>query len=248
MEIEQSMYFMHHMLSAVNAVPFLLSIATYVLTAWGLYTFAQRRMISHAWLSWVPVANLWILGSLSDQYRYVAKGQVKSKRKILLGLSIASAVAVVVLVIGVIAVVLGIISDAAFGMITEEEIFNLAAGGILGLLGGLLLLLPLVIVTAVFRYMALYDLYLSCDPENAVLFLVLSIIFSVTEPFFIFFNREKDKGMPPRRVRPEPAPAYGIPQAEYEQPRETPAEPVPEAPEAEMPQTNEAPADDSETL
>ena len=65
------------------------------------------------------------------------------------------------------------------------------------------LLLPMAgvgISKAIIYYMAMYDLYTSCSPENNVLFLVMSIIFRVTEPFFIFFNRNNDKGMPPRRV------------------------------------------------
>ena len=63
-------------------------------------------------------------------------------------------------------------------------------------------LLPLAgvaIAAAVIRFVALYDVYRSLDPNNAVLFLVLSIFFGVTEPFFLFFNRDKDAGMPPRR-------------------------------------------------
>ena len=56
------------------------------------------------------------------------------------------------------------------------------------------------IAKAVVYYMAMYDLYTSCSPENNVLFLVLSIVFRVTEPFFIFFNRNHDMGMPPRRA------------------------------------------------
>ena len=62
--------------------------------------------------------------------------------------------------------------------------------------------LPLIgisIAYAVFRYMALYDIYKSLDPANCVLFLVLSILFGVTEPFFLFFSRNKDDGMPPRK-------------------------------------------------
>ena len=54
-------------------------------------------------------------------------------------------------------------------------------------------------VTKVIRYMALYDVYMSMDPSNGVLFLVLSIFFPITEPFFLLLNRDKDKGMPPRR-------------------------------------------------
>ena len=35
-----------------------------------------------------------------------------------------------------------------------------------------------------------------------MLYLVLSILFSPTEPFFLFFNRDKDQGMPPRKRQP----------------------------------------------
>lgn len=179
-----------------------------MLTSLGLYTMAKRRMINHPWLSWVPVANMWILGSLSDQYRYVAKGQVKNKRKILLGLSIARAAAFVLFVFLIILMVAGVVSDAVFDMASVEDIFMTAFGGIMGVLGLVVLMLPLTIVTLVFRYMALYDLYLSCDPENAVLFLVLSIVVNITEPFFIFCSRNREKGMPPRRPRPEQIPPY----------------------------------------
>ena len=55
------------------------------------------------------------------------------------------------------------------------------------------------IAAAVVRYIAMYDIYTSCDPQNNILFLVLSILFSVTEPFFLFFSRNKDGGMPPRK-------------------------------------------------
>ena len=59
-----------------------------------------------------------------------------------------------------------------------------------------------VIVYKVFYFIALYDVYTSLDPENSALFLVLSILFPVTEAFFLFFNRNKDRGMPPRREAP----------------------------------------------
>jgi len=58
--------------------------------------------------------------------------------------------------------------------------------------------------------MALYDLYTSMDPANCVVFIVLSILINVTEPFFLFFNRNRDDGMPPRKQEP----SY-IPDMEY---------------------------------
>ena len=58
---------------------------------------------------------------------------------------------------------------------------------------------------AVFYYMCNFDLYSSCKPDNAVLFLVLSIIIPVCQPFFYLACRKKDLGM----VVPQPEmPAY----------------------------------------
>ena len=44
-----------------------IGIGAYVLWSLGVYTIAKRRGIRKPWLSWIPVGNLWILGSISDQ-------------------------------------------------------------------------------------------------------------------------------------------------------------------------------------
>jgi hypothetical protein len=54
------------------------------------------------------------------------------------------------------------------------------------------------IVYAVFYYIALYDVYRSCKPDNATLFLVLTILLGVVYPFFLLSCRRMDLGMPPR--------------------------------------------------
>ena len=170
----------------------LFSIAAYILTAIALYTISRRRGLANAWLAWIPVANVWLLGSLSDQYQYVVKGQDKTKRKWLLILNVLKAILLTMIVI--LAVV------AAGSLIAGElsEIMGLAVA----LLGLVLPLCAAAIALCVIRYMALFDIYRSVDPGNAVLYLVLSILFGPTEPFFLFFNREKDQGMPPRKKQP----------------------------------------------
>ena len=176
----------------------LLRIAAYVLTALALYALAKRRCINHPWLAWVPVANLWLLGSLSDQYRYVVKGQVKSKRKLLLFLQILTICLSVSLLVLAVAVGIKGYQGAMYGMHGDRILGDLM-GPLLAMGGIGLPLAGVAIATAVIRYMALYDIYTSCDPDNNVLFTVLSILFGVTEPFFLFFSRNKDGGMPPRR-------------------------------------------------
>lgn len=184
-----------------SAFSFLLSVATYVLTALGLYTIAQRRGINKPWLAWIPVVNVWTLGCISDQYRYVVKGEKKSKRKVLIGLNIAQLVCVLVFFVLTIVMVVDMVGMATTNP-SEQEVIT----AVLGSMGGMLLMLiPMVgisLATTIITYMALYDVYTSCDPKNNVTFLVLSILFSITQPFFIFFSRKKDLGMPPRRPDP----------------------------------------------
>lgn len=189
-----------------SAVPsFLLGIASYVLSSLALYVLADRRGIEKAWLSWVPVLNVWIIGSLSDQYRYVVKGQYKSKRKILLILNLVKLLISAIFLVVAVGVTVELVTDAVYGF-GKNELLNDLLGSALGATGLALTTAGLSIAAAVIRYMALYDIYVSVDPGNSVLYLVLSILFNVTEPFFLFFNRNKDGGMPPRREEPQHQP------------------------------------------
>lgn len=186
----------------VSGVPSMLfSLAAYVLSALAMQTLATRRGLSHAWLSWVPVLNVWIMGSLSDQYRYVVKGQVKSKRKILLVLNLLSLLFGLIMAGVCIFMVVDLMSGAMYGVL-ESDMAQMVMGPALSVVGLSLPLAGVAIAAAVIRYMALYDVFTSMDPNNSVMFLVLSILFGVTEPFFLFFSRNKDGGMPPRRQEP----------------------------------------------
>ena len=184
--------------------PMLLSIASYVLTALALYTIARRRGLRRPWLAWIPVADSWLLGSLSDQYRYVVKGEHKSKRKILLFFRVLITIMWISLMGLLVRLCFHAVGGVFWGAMSDERMFQILHQA----MNLLVLCLPLMgisIAYAVFRYMALYDIYKSLDPDNCVLFLVLSILFGITEPFFLFFSREKDGGMPPRKQPETPS-------------------------------------------
>ena len=170
---------------AIYFLLFVLMIAGYVLESLGLYTIAKRRGIHHPWLAWVPVGNLWIWGCISDQYQYVVKGQIKNKRKILLTLSII--------------LVLAGLGSSVCSLLQLWKSYAHLAPAILQLLLGLVTLVC-TLISMVFQYLCLYDLYTSCKPGSSALFLVLSILFGFTRPFFIFSCRNKDLGMPPRKA------------------------------------------------
>ena len=194
-----------------------LGIVLYVFRSLGVYTIAKRRGLHHAWFAWVPVVDSYLLGCVSDQYRYVVKGQNKSKRKWLLGLQIVMAVLLVTLVANFVGLAIRIGSMAMKG-VGEAKLINAVMPAVLKILALSLPLICVAVAAGVLRYMALYDLYTSCDTRNNVVYLVLSIFLHVTEPFFIFFSRNKDEGMPPRREVPraEEAASWKQPDAELE--------------------------------
>ena len=200
----------------ISGVPsFLFNVAAYVLTALAFYTVANRRGLSNPWLAWIPVANTWLVGSLSDQYRYVVKGENRSKRKILLTLQILAVACGIALFCLGIGVAVSAVSGAIRN-ISEEQLLGQIMGPVIGILAVCVPMAGISIAYIVVRFMALYDIYNSLDSKNSVVFLVLSILFPVTEPFFLFFNRNKDGGMPPRKQQS----VYHDPV--YEQPKEEP--------------------------
>lgn len=206
---EELLMFLPGLISGVPSGLF--GIAAYILTALAIFTISRRRGLRKPWLAWIPVINCWLLGSLSDQYQYVVKGENKSKRKWLLILNILQSVLVLILAVFAIVVLGSVLSAGFYGSHRHGDFLDVI-GPVLTMLSFLLPLAAVAITLCVIRYMALYDVYRSLDPSNAVLYLVLSILFSPTEPFFLFFNRDKDLGMPPRKRQPEYQPPV------YEQP------------------------------
>ena len=171
-------------------------ILAYVFSCLSMYTIAKRRGILNSWLAWIPIGNACILGSISDQYQYVAKGKIRNRRAVLLGLNIAIVALLIPFVIVEFMLLLSVESSAAAGV-----------ASLIVILIFYLVYFALAIVNLVFYYIALYDLYCSCNPDNAVMFLVLGIFISVTQPFFMFACRNKDLGMMPEN-HPETGVTY----------------------------------------
>ncbi|MDO5478417.1 MAG: hypothetical protein Q4G23_04560 [Clostridia bacterium] len=49
-------------------VIFGIAIVSYILSSLAYYKIAKRRGIANAWLSWIPVANSWIIGRIANEY------------------------------------------------------------------------------------------------------------------------------------------------------------------------------------
>ena len=167
-------------------------IISYILTSLGTYTIANRRGIKNAWLAWIPVGSTWIMGCISDQYQQVAKGK-NTRRRITLLITYAVTMGAS-FIVGVISGILEFVPDA---MVLAMVMLVVA-----------LAMLGVAIAYSVLFYFCLYDLYASCKPESGVLYIVLTILVSITTPFLIFSCRNKDQGMPAPQPQYQP-PVYG---------------------------------------
>lgn len=166
-----------------------LSLVQYIFQSLGLYTIAKRRGISKPWLAWVPVGNVWIMGCISDQYQYVARGLNKNKRTLLMWLNV------------IMVVLLGLYTAFMVTMIIAQENGDYMMTGALGIMLLALVMFAVSVWYSILVYMAQFDLFRSAEPDNAVLYLVLSILIGgIVNAILVFICRNKDGGMPPRRV------------------------------------------------
>ena len=183
---------------AILAISLLFSLVSYILGSVGMHSIANRRGIRHGWLSWIPLGNAWILGSISDQFQYVVKGKIRNRRKVLLGLNIAAVVLTIPVEVVLIFIGRYIEKMVAFSTFDPAQ----ALPVIIAVVVFGLAMLVISVINMVHTYIAYYNLFFSCTPDDAVLFLVLSILFPVALPFFVFALRKKDNGMPPRKSEP----------------------------------------------
>ena len=220
-------------------------IGQYVLRAWGTYKIAKRRVLRHAWLSWLPIGQDWMLGCVSDQYQYVVKGNIKNRRKVLTICSVATLV-LCISIVGMYANILLqlLINVDMLDVWSTDELAQMFAGNFatIAALTGISYVVS--IVYTIFVYIAVYDLYASCNPRRRVLYLIVSILLQILIPLFIFVNSKKDLGMPPRKdavAKPEVqvSPAQQIQESPAPEVQETPA---PEVQEIPAPEVQEIPA------
>ena len=206
--LDQILYIDPSVSILISVISSLVSLTVYLITAGTLYTIAQRREIDKPWLAWVPVGQMYLLGTISDHYQLTAKFTTTNNRKTLLWLQIVMYV--------LLAVALLLSVDA---MIQAQRMDNTMPDYVdtwehLVLdLKGIVVVALLLFVTAVLtvgaEYVALFDLYRSCDPDSSVVYLVLSIFLSITMPIFLLIVCDKDEGMPKQLIsRPLPQKAW----------------------------------------
>ena len=173
------------------------AVVSYIFGSKGLYAIAVRRGIKNPWMAWVPVVSNWTLGCLSDQYHERKYGQDPNLRKKLLifsiitqsGLTFAPSVGSISVNFNI-GDLSGEFSDVARIVLLVLLLIMMAFA---------MVTLVLSIIQTVYQYKAYYNLYASCRPAQAMLFLMLAI-FTPANPFLVYACRNSDEGLPPEQT------------------------------------------------
>ena len=152
------------------AINILLNLPIDPISSFGMYRIAKRRNLPCPWLAWIPLINLWTLGSIADQHTFF-----KQKKRGVLRWFMLVHMAVSALIC------IALWTDGAV-----SAFFTADTGAAVPFL----FLLGLAGTGAVF--VALARLYASCLPRQSPIFTMLSILFSIPTPFFMLKCCDKD--------------------------------------------------------
>ncbi|MBR5536031.1 MAG: hypothetical protein IKU60_05225 [Clostridia bacterium] len=145
-----------------------LGLVQYIMTSISLYTIAKRRNIPNPILAWIPVADLWLIGQIADDYDEKTTGR-KNWGKVMLTLTIVGIGLFVVFYVAIIAIVVGL---ALSGGLPGPGLIAVVVAAYL-----LVIVAALAFYAAAFlKYICTYKIYESTVPKKAVLYMVLSVM------------------------------------------------------------------------
>lgn len=170
-----------------------ISTVMYVLQSVGLYKMSKTLGLSNPWLAWVPVCNLSAIGRLAECSN-LFYGKKKGCLRVLLPLLW------VLLFVPYVGLIVFVVLMGLSGM---AEDFSMIAGILLFAL----VILGLAVTILVLQYVALHKIYKLFDPNNAALYTVLSVLFSIAISILLFVLRNRLPG----GGKPQPVPVYGQP-------------------------------------
>lgn len=159
------------------AIMLVIELVCFILHAIGLHKVAKRRGIYHAWLAWIPIANQWVLGAISDQFQFLTREKKKAKRHLLLWLQILS-----------------IAFSICSSIFSAEFLLKPGYEILLPLLFGLYL--GFAILNMILQALVYFDYFHSARPGSAVCYLILGLFIPCCMAIFVFADRKYDQSMP----------------------------------------------------
>ena len=183
-------------------ISLLIGLALYLLESIGVYKMAKSAEIKNPWLSFVPVGRNWVFGTLAEKYK--KKNGTKSARfgiilPVLEGIVLIETIALTIFTVISVKEITGYALDAVntSAEMAPEQFMSLIPVIIL-----YFALMAVAIAYAVVFFIALWRVYYSFDKSNATLYIVLSIIFTISVPIILFIIRNRKPEFDPHNNMP----------------------------------------------
>ena len=199
---EEAVSFFFTFFIGAIAVSAVIGIAIYLLESISVYKMAKSAEIKNPWLAFIPVANDWVFGTLAEKYK--KKNGTKSARfgiilPVLEGIVLIETIALTIFTVISIKEITGYALDAVN---TSSE---MAPEQFMSLIPVIILYFALMAVAfayAVVFFIALWRVYSSFDKSNATLYIVLSVIFTISVPIILFIIRNRKPEFDPHNNVP----------------------------------------------
>ena len=199
---EEAVSFFFTFFIGAIAVSAVIGIAIYLLESISVYKMAKSAEIKNPWLAFIPVANDWVFGTLAEKYK--KKNSTKSARfgiilPVLEGIVLIEAIALTIFTVISIKEITGYALDAVN---TSTE---MAPEQFMSLIPVIILyfaLMAVAIAYAVVFFIALWRVYSSFDKSNATLYIVLSVVFTISVPIILFIIRNRKPEFDPHNNVP----------------------------------------------
>lgn len=199
---EEAVSFFFTFFIGAIAVSAVIGIAIYLLESISVYKMAKSAEIKNPWLAFVPVANDWVFGSLAEKYK--KKNGTKSARfgiilPVLEGIVLIEAIALTIFTVISVKEITGYALDAVntSAEMAPEQFMSLIPVIIL-----YFALIAVAIAYALVFFIALWRVYSSFDKSNATLYIVLSVIFTISVPIILFIIRNRKPEFDPHNNIP----------------------------------------------
>ncbi len=158
-----------------------IAITDYVLTAYSLYQIGKKKNIQNSWLSWIPVASSWVLGSIVDRIDE-KNDHRKNWNKVLLILGIVLTSGFVFVYIWFLLSMFAVAYSSGSGN-TPNAI------SIISLVLSYLCLIVVCLCGVAWQichYICIYKIFENIVPEKSIKYLLLNIMVPLAGPICLF--------------------------------------------------------------
>ena len=199
---EEAVSFFFTFFIGAIAVSAVIGIAIYLLESISVYKMAKSAEIKNPWLAFIPVANDWVFGTLAEKYK--KKNGTKSARfgiilPVLEGIVLIETIALTIFTVISVKEITGYALDAVN---TSTEMVPEQFMSLIPVIILYFALMAVAFAYIIVFYVALWRVYYSFDKSNATLYIVLSIIFTISVPIILFIIRNRKPEFDPHNNMP----------------------------------------------